>query len=186
MIKFLVEGDGEVRSLPILLSRVNKHRAVSFLDMEGKSNIIRRKNGFENTIIRQKELGYTEFIILIDSDVKEPYNSHPEEMDDMTKRTRDLEKREGINIKLFWAIREYESWIVGGIRRGDHFCNIIKTIKGVPGDTEASPSDPKEWLIKHRADKRYKPSDQACFTKHFDISLAKTRNSSLRKFLENI
>lgn len=187
MIIVLVEGDGDARSLPILLSKSKgTNFKIECVDMKGKSNIVRKNDGFEKTILRKIELGNSEFTLLLDGDVMEPYKSHVEEKDDITTRANRLSQEKNIIVKVFWAIREYESWLVGGLRSGDRFCGLTKPIKGPPGNTEQAPIDPKEWIKSRRLDNRYDPNVQVCLTRHINLGLAKQRNNSLRKFLNNI
>ncbi|MBI1806313.1 MAG: hypothetical protein HYR76_04585 [Ignavibacteria bacterium] len=187
MIIVLVEGNGDARSLPVLFSKSKgTNFEIECVDMKGKSNIIRKDDGFEKTILRKNDLGNSEFALLLDGDVMEPYKSLVEEKDDMTARAANLSQEKNISVRVFWAIREYESWLVGGLRSGDRFCGLTKAIKGPPGDTEAAPIDPKEWIKSHRTDNRYDPDIQVCLTQRIDIGLAKQRNSSLRKIIDEL
>jgi hypothetical protein len=188
MIKALVEGHGDEISLPILLKRAKGGRVkVQCIDMNGKSNIVRLHDGFEKTILRQKELGFTGFWLLLDGDVfYPPYKSLKEEKEGIRNRSKHLETQLRLEIKVFWAIRAYESWLIGGLRRGDRFCGLSKTIRGISGDTQASPIDPKKWIREHRFDGDYDPAVQACLTRRVNLGLASGRNQSLRSFLDSI
>ena len=187
MIKILVEGNGDEISLPILLKRLKgADLKIQCLDMGGKSNIVRLNDGFEKTILRQTALGYTKFAVLLDGDKCPPYKNLRQETDGMQSRAKQLEQNEGIKIKIFWAIREYESWIIGGLKRGDRFCGLSKTIRGIPGDTQSFPPDPKQWIKNHRSDGKYNPEVQKCLTMHMNLKLARKRNASLHTFLDDI
>jgi len=188
MIKALVEGQGDVLSLPILV-RKSKQAAVKIdcLDMLGKSNIVRMNDGFEKTMIRQIELGYKRFYILLDADVFfAPYENYTDEVAGMTTRVNEFKTSRGVEVTLFWAIKAYESWLIGGLKKGDHFCGLHKTIRGIPGDTQTAPADPKKWIRDHRSDNRYNPDVQVCLTRHINLGLAQRRNDSLRTFLDRI
>jgi hypothetical protein len=188
MIKALVEGHGDEISLPVLLKGAKGgHVKVQCIDMNGKSNIVRLHDGFEKTVLRQKELGFTKFWLLLDGDVFfPPYKNLAEEQKGMRSRSKQLEGELRLQVKLFWAIRAYESWLIGGLSRGDRFCGLSKTIKGISGDTQASPADPKKWIREHRFDGDYDPAVQACLTRHLNVGLARDRNQSLREFLDSV
>lgn len=185
MITILVEGDGEKRSLPILIQRVLGKLAIRCIDMRGKSNILRPRLGFEETIRRQCVLGQRIFIVLIDGDVTSaPYRSLSEERRDMKRRVQTLAKELKVTIEVCWAVRESESWLVGGIHRNAKYCGLRKVGK-VPNNTESAPSDPKQWLKKHMKG-GYRPPQQACLASKIDLNAAKKRNHSMRTFLETV
>ncbi len=76
MTVVLVEGPGDKRSLPILVQHERGATPVRCVDMKGKSNIVRDRRGFEDTIRRQHALGERSFIVLMDGDVTfAPYQS---------------------------------------------------------------------------------------------------------------
>jgi hypothetical protein len=80
MIFVLVEGPGDKRALPILVQRDGKDTQIRPIDMKGKSNIVRRNRGFEDTVRRQHALGGRSFVVLMDGDVTSaPYQSLDEE-----------------------------------------------------------------------------------------------------------
>src|SRR5258708_32883233 len=107
MIIVLVEGEGDARSLPVLLSKSKgKKCEVECVDMKGKSNIIRKHDGFERTILRKNELGYSEFVLLLDADTMKPYMSLREEMTDVIDRAAKLSREEDISVSPLWAISE--------------------------------------------------------------------------------
>jgi hypothetical protein len=185
MIKILVEGDGEVKSLPSLFNKSGKTDNFECIDMQGKTNIVREKNGFEETIKRHLAIGYDNFCILMDADKYfYPYCNFNEELTGMQKRVEILQVSISVQIKLFWAIRAYESWIIGGLDKSNKFCNLIN-IKAISGDTQAHPPNPKEWLMERLHKSRYNPRIQNELTIRIDLSLAVKRNNSLEIFLNN-
>jgi len=104
----------------------------------------------------------------------------------MVERAKGLSQTSGLDIKVFWAKREYESWILGGLMKRDQYCGLSRPIKDeIPGDTQSFPVNPKEWIRDLLVDKRYNPKVQECFTRHISIGLAKKRNASLREFLDS-
>jgi len=186
MIVVLVEGAGDKQALPILLQRAGIDVRIRAVDMKGKSNIIRKEHGFEDTVRRQYALGGRSFVILMDGDVTfPPYESLEEERDDMPHRAEALEEELGTPVRVFWAVREMESWLIGGLRPGDRYCGL-KRIKQVPTNTEHSPPDPKRWLERHLRTGGYTPRTQRCLAKRIDIEQARVRNRSMRIFLEAV
>lgn len=188
MIAFLVEGDGDKKSLPILLTRAKgiKPEDLLCIDMKGRSNILRKEDGFEKTILRQARPAITHFFVLLDqTGPRAPYSGFADEVAGLNHRIKTLNAQHGFNISLFYANREFESWLVGGLRRGSTFCDLLG-IRSIPGDTQAAPADPKAWLLNHRRMKRYDSNTQACLTKHFELDLARRRNNSLDKFLQTL
>jgi len=184
MTVILVEGLGDARAVPILLGKNGKHQDVRCIDMRGKSNIVRMKTGFEETIKRQLALGAEEFVILLDRDVSfPPYASLHQEEIGMRERSEILQKEIQRTVRVFWAIRAYESWLIGGLRRRDAYCGLKRFAGSVSGDTQASPEHPKEWLKQHLSTRDYNPWTQVCLTKNVDWGKARRRNRSLRDFL---
>ena len=187
MIVILVEGSGDERALPYLLRRANVIRDVSCIDMGGKPNILRLDGGFEKTIIRLAALGGNDFVVLLDKDhTFEPYSTLGEEEAGMNDRADGLSRNIQLPVRIFWARRCYESWLIGGVRRGDSYCGLRRINKPVPGDTEAAPAQPKEWIRDRMARRRYNESVQVCLTKAVDWSQAQRRNNSLRDFVRDI
>jgi len=186
--KFIVEGYGEVLALPILVKRgKSTSTGIQCLDMNGKSNIVRSDNGFERTIGRQSALGFNRFFVLLDGDVfYAPYSNLEEERTGMLTRAKNLMDADAVRIEIGWAIRTYESWLIGGLKRGGNFCGLVKPIRGISGDTQSAPSDPKEWLKNHLKDQEYNPEVQRCLSKRIDLRLATRRNDSLKEFFRSI
>lgn len=182
----LVEGDGDAFSIPVLLQRVLGQRAeIHILPMGGKSHIVRLEGGFERTILRKRESGFDDFIVLIDADVTfRPYSAIADEKIGMTERAETVQAANNISVKVLWAVREFESWLVGGIGRGDRYCDLETINKPVSGDTQSAPLDPKEWLRQHVEDRRYSAETQLCLTRHIDWTQARKRNKSLRDFVK--
>jgi hypothetical protein len=188
MIVVLVEGDGDKKAVPILLERAKgiDRNEVHCVDMKGKSNIIRENDGFEKVLLRQIVSRGTTCYVLLDKDGPHaPYSSLTDEIQRMKERAEAFQNKYGVSVTMLWAIREFESWLVGGFRKGNTFCGLVN-IKAVSNDTQSAPEDPKIWIIEHREKRRYDSNIQACLTKYFDIRLAKKRNQSLRIFLSEV
>ena len=186
MTRLLVEGEGDERSVPILLQKtVGRRVELSCIDMGGKSNIVRLRNGFEHTVLRQQALGFVEFQVLLDGDVFfAPYANLHEEVKGMSERAKQLEQSHHLNVRIVWAVRNYESWLIGGIMKGARYCGLARINKPVPGDTQSSPDDPKEWLRERLLDGRYNPDVQLCLSLNINWTQASKRNNSLRIFVD--
>jgi len=184
-----VEGGGDELAVPILVSKQRgQDFQISCVDMGGKSNIVRLTNGFEQTVLRQKALGLLDFALLLDRDVIfPPYSSLQQEQDDMRQRCDILGRTENIRIRIFWAIRMFESWVIGGLAKGDRFCGLSpKLNKPIPGDTQSFPEEPKIWLTERLEDGRYNSRVLVCLTRQIRLDDARRRNKSLRDFLDGL
>lgn len=183
---FLVEGDGDKRSLPVLLKRELQISTIRCVDMRGKSNIIRKPRGFEDTIRRQYELGACSFTILMDFDVTfAPYESLDEEKRDMCLRAEALERELQVPVRVYWAVVAMESWLIGGIGRNAEYCGL-KGSGRISNNTETSPTKPEQWLKNHLKRGDYGPAVQECLARYINMPQAKACNRSLRAFLGNL
>lgn len=188
MIVILVEGDGDKKALPIILNRARGILSDSVLciDMKGRSNMIREADGFEKTILRQSVPKDTAFFILLDQEgPRSPYVGFADEVAGMNNRASNMMATHGLPVRVLWAIREFESWLIGGLRKGSKYCNL-SGIRSIPGDTQGAPLDPKAWLKAHRTPRHYDSNAQACLAKHIDVKLARQRNHSLDDLLLTI
>jgi hypothetical protein len=124
MIVMLVEVPGDKRALPILVQRDGNDTLIRPIDMKGKSNMVRRHRGFEDTVRREYAIGRRSFVLLPDGDVTSaPYQSLEEEKRDMQQRVQSLAHELQIPIQVRWAILEMESWLIGGIQSGSTYCD---------------------------------------------------------------
>jgi hypothetical protein len=154
--------------------------------MGGKSNMIRKARGFEDTIRRQYALGGRSFIVLMDGDVTSaPYHSLEEERRDMRRRAQALAEELRVSVQVYWAVLEMESWLVGGIQPRSTYCGL-RRVGQVPANTEVAPPDPKRWLENHLVGREYKPRTQECLATKIDVQEAQRRNHSMQVFLDNI
>ncbi len=185
MILFLVEGDGEKRSVPILVKRLMDDVHIRCIDMNGKSNIVRAQRGFEDTIRRQQALGYRSFVVLIDNDVTSlPYRDLMEEHAGMVQRAQTISAELEVHVEVCWAIKESESWLIGGLLPRVTYCGL-RNVGRVPNNTETNPPDAKRWL-QDKLNSDYNPERQACLSSHIDIEEAQRHNSSLQSFFRMV
>jgi hypothetical protein len=158
----LVEGPGDQQALPVLVRRLQPEAGLKCINMKGKSNIIRRSRGFEDTVRRQYGLGQNQFAILIDGDVTSaPYQTVDEERQDMPRRAQALADELQVPVQVFWAVLVMESWLIGGLRPGTTACGL-REVPEIPVNTETSPRQPKQWLTDRLRNRQYTPRTQAC------------------------
>lgn len=178
----LVEGNGDKRAVPLLLNRYGCPSPTRVIDMKGKSNIVRSPHGFEDTIRRELAAGHRAFVVLVDGDVAcAPYESLQKEKEGLDSRARSLEMAHAITVNVFWAVVEFESWLIGGIHPSAQYCSLRRTQR-IPSNTQVSPADPKVWLRSCLADE-YEPRIAECLATKIDLALACQRNESMRDFL---
>jgi hypothetical protein len=186
MITILVEGPGDKLALPLLIQRLQPDVKVQCVDMKGKSNIIRRSRGFEDTIRRQQALGKNRFIVLIDGDVTSaPYQSLAEERDDLPRRAQAVAQELQVTVQVFWAVLCMESWLIGGLNSSSPYCGL-RPIARIPANTETAPSNPKQWLADQLYHHQYLPKTQECLAARIDVIEAKRRNQSMSYFFATI
>ncbi len=186
MITVLVEGPGDKRALPILVRRGQGQSSIRCINMKGKSNMVRRDRGFEDTVRRQHAFGRRSFVVLMDGDVTfAPYNSLQGEQEDMPRRAESLERELNVPVRMCWSVLEMESWLIGGIRPRSAYCGL-RNVGQVPPNTETAPPDPKKWLEDRLMTREYKPKVQECLARSIDLQEAKTRNRSMRTFFDSV
>src|SRR5262245_3138392 len=105
MTSILVEGTCEYSVIPVLIRRVsNPPGRLRCVNLGGKSNIVRRIHGFEDTIRRNQRLGEHHFVVLMDADTTfAPYRTLPEEFADMPRRASLLAHELQVHIIVCWA-----------------------------------------------------------------------------------
>jgi hypothetical protein len=181
----IVEGAGEVASVPGLLRRiVFEHEAWDItigraLNANGKSNLLKPKGieGFLRAAIRTNP---SALLIVLDADRDCPY----ELARGLATRIRTVGVRQPVAIVC--AKPEFEAWFLASYET-----IAGRTIKGEPGvspdvtpdeDVEAL-SSVKWWLKRQMVDGTiYKESyHQAALTELIDIPLARTRSRSFRR-----
>ena len=185
MIAAIVEGRGDQLALPRLISQAfPKVPAFRCVSLNGKSNIVRLKNGFEETVLRQRKLGSRSFLVLMDADrFFPPYSSLEEERSGMEARARRLEEEKRLKVRVCWAVLAFESWLIGGLTEGRGICGLRQRFGRVPADTQAEPQDPKLWIDRKLKRGEYSPGVQECLAANIDVDQAKQRNRSLDTFL---
>lgn len=176
----IVEGDGEVDAVPVLVRRIGLE--VSPLVPPDVRRPIRvSRNQFlkpgevERYVNMAAARGADEgrILILLDADKDCPAVLGPR----VLQRARVA--RSDRRIEMVLANHEYESWFIAAV-------DSLEGTRGIPAGTEV-PQNPesirgaKEW-VRDRMDGPYRPTaDQATFTARFDMTLARRRSPSFDK-----
>lgn len=184
-ISCIVEGHGEVDSIPILIRRVSAVLNFS-LSLEIKKPIRVPKNKFLKVgeLERAVQLGIMKagvlgsLLIVLDADKDCPARLGPE----VLKRAQDV--RPDFPIGVVIANKEYESW----------FLASIDSLKGQRGLTQdlflaANPESiqgAKEWLNDHMKQNYRATLDQPALTALFDLEMARKSADSFDKCFREI
>lgn len=181
-IAAIVEGDGEVEAVPVLIRRIGLE--VSPLSPPNVPRPIRVRR---QRILKEGELErYVRLaadhagdgggiLILLDAN-----GDCPAEIGPFVQR-RARTAGPGCRIEAVLAKCEYETWLIAA-------AESVAGARGILPDTSA-PEDPesirgaKEWLRNRmRGPYRYRPTaDQAALTARFDMASARRRSPSFRK-----
>jgi hypothetical protein len=186
-IAVIVEGDGEVAAVPVLLRRIageglgrwdvvvgppHRHGRGSLTTVGGIERIV------ERAAIMDWDAGG--ILVVIDADDDCPATLGPQLLE-RAKRARPDRR-----IALVLANREFEAWFLAAAPSLSGHRGLGKDLKA-PGDPER-PRDCKGWLTGHRVDGgRYRPTvDQAALAGVFDLEMARANSRSFDKFCRDV
>lgn len=181
----IVEGDGEVKALPILLRRVAEARGIYDLDVPApirvrRDQFIRRDEEFNRKIqLAAAKAKDAKVIILLDADDDCPV----ELAKDIAERAQLVAP--GLKLSVVVARREYEAWLLAG-------ADSLAGKRGLREDMEA-PAEPdsirnaKGWLSERiRTGRYHEVSDQPALTAVIDLEQVAARSRSFRKFVKEV
>lgn len=181
----IVEGDGEVNALPILLRRVAEARGIYDLDVPApirvrRDQFIRRDDEFKRKIqLAAAKAKDAKVIILLDADDDCPV----ELATDIAERAQLVAP--GLKLSVVVARREYEAWLLAG-------ADSLAGKRGLREDMEA-PAEPdsirnaKGWLSERiRTGRYHEVSDQPALTAVIDLEQVAARSRSFRKFVKEV
>lgn len=181
----IVEGDGEVKALPILLRRVAEARGIYDLDVPApirvrRDQFIRRDEEFNRKIqLAAAKAKDAKVIILLDADDDCPV----ELATDIAERAQLVAP--GLKLSVVVARREYEAWLLAG-------ADSLAGKRGLREDMEA-PAEPdsirnaKGWLSERiRTGRYHEVSDQPALTAVIDLEQVAARSRSFRKFVKEV
>ena len=176
----IVEGDGEVEAVPVLIRRIGA--VVSPLtppDVSKPIRVPRRRIVKEGELERYVRLAAARagndgrIVILLDANGDCPV----ELASDILRRARAA--RSDLRIEVVLAKREYEAWFISAIES-------IAGFRGIHPDVSA-PQDPEsiggaKERLQDRMHDSYRPTaDQDGLTARFDMALARKRSPSFDK-----
>lgn len=183
LVASIVEGDGEVAALPVLLRRVGEWKTPeTFVDVLHpikvyKDRFLNRPEEFtRHLLLAAKKCGEGGWIlILLDADDDCPAQKGAE------IRARAVEVVPHRPVAVVLANREYEAWFIAAAASLEGF----RSFRCKANDAMANPEIPrnaKGWIGERIRDGVYREtSDQSAFSARIDLQLAFDRSRSFRK-----
>lgn len=183
LVASIVEGDGEVAALPVLLRRLGEWQTPD-LYVKVLPPIRVRKDRFLNRaeeFSRHLQLAAAKcgddgwILVLLDADDDCP----------ATKGAEILEQGRAViphrRLAVVLANREYEAWFIAAAASLDGFRNFHCRHGDELGDAE-TPRNAKGWIGERIAGGAYhQTTDQAAFSARMDLEIAHARSRSFRK-----
>jgi len=178
----IVEGDGEVAAVPVLLRRLADWLTpAAYIEVLPPIRV--RRDRFlnrEDEFCRHIQLAAAKcmpdgwILILLDADDDCPV--------DVSRKVRLLAEKfvPHRNVSVVMANREYEAWFIASAtslngRRG------FQTIEGDAAADPEAPRNAKGWIRDRMGGSYGETTDQPALTAVFDLNLARQRSRSFRK-----
>lgn len=186
-IATIVEGQGEVIAVPVLLRRLLEEISPEpWIDVPrprriGRGSLV-KAGGIEDAVAAVAEQGGpgTGVLVLLDADDDLPCELAPR----LLSRARVARPDRQASVVL--AKREFEAWFLAA-------APSLRGVRGLAGDLDApadpeAPRDCKGWLSARRSDGRaYKPTaDQAALAAVFDLAMARAHSPSFDKLWRDV
>lgn len=184
MITPVVEGEGEVAAVPLLLRRLVQEMGV-YVEIrrpirKSRSQLV-RENDFKQAIrLASLDSGTRAVLVLFDSD--------DDCARDIVPRLRRFAEQENVRLPcaVVLARREYEAWFLSAVES-------LRGIRGIASDAayaknpEAKRGAKEELRAFMPRNAPYSESaDQAALTAHVDLAQAYRRSSSFRKLVKEL
>ncbi len=180
----IVEGQGDVLSVPRILYRLAEAEGVLDLLVVGPIRVARQKLVRPGELERAVELaarrlgGPGGVLVVIDADDNAPCRLGPE----LAARARRARADRTTCVVL--ANREKEAWLISAIES-------LRGQRDVPADAEAPPQPEairgaKEWMAKLMGRPYSEVSDQPALTSRFDLARAAERSPSFAKLRRDL
>lgn len=197
-LTLLVEGDGDVRAVPVLVNRLlEKHDAMADFytdDPMRVGNLFDLVNQGRETVwlnrvaTAAKRRDLAGVILLIDGDCDDQMvrTSGGDKVfcaADLAKflalRSKEAGAGTRFSLAVVFARQEYESWLIAGV---PDLANQLRAGVKLPTTSlEDAPRGAKEWLMKHRKE-GYKPTrHQAELTRQLDLNILLKRMRSFAR-----
>jgi len=176
----IVEGQGDVASVPILVRRLAQREGVPFIEVRRPFRIPRNKVVRPGELERAVELSARAdekpagVLVLLDADDDPPCTLGPELYRRAQGRHPDLP------CAVVFAMKEKEAWFIAAIES-------LRGQRGIPASA-TPPADPerirgaKQWLAGLMGRPYSEVSDQPALAALFDLDLARQRSRSFDKF----
>jgi len=179
----IVEGDGEVKAVPLLLRRIAEARGVFDLNVSPpirvhRHRFLQREEEFHRHVrLAAAKAGDGMVLVLLDAD-----DDCPAELAAAIE-TRAREVAGPVRLAVVLANREYEAWFLAGVASLAGKRGLPETLQ-TPVAAEAI-RNAKGWLGERMASRGYHPvSDQPALSAMLDIDLACAHSRSFRKFVK--
>ncbi len=178
----IVEGDGEVQALPILLRRLNEWQTPDrYVQVQPPIRVNRDRFLNRNEELRRHLLlaaakcgdeGWV--LVLLDADDDCPADLGAGILD----RARQTIPHRRVSLVL--AKREFEAWFIASAQSLDgHRRFSFHSGAAIEAET---PRDAKGWMAERMSDRTYRPTtDQPAFTARMDLQQAFDHSRSFRK-----
>jgi hypothetical protein len=184
-IASVVEGDGEVSALPVLLRRIAERHGIWDCGLPRPYRMTRsrlvRPGGIEAAVgaVARHVRGRGGVLVLLDADDDLPCVLGPE----LLGRARSA--RSDLQIGVVLARSEFESWFLASAASLAGCRDLADPL--VPPDDPERLRDAKGWLSHRMTAHPYKPTvDQAALTQQFDLDRARTGSSSFDKLWRDV
>ena len=181
----IVEGQGEIEAVPVLLRKVVSEMEAFDIKIERPFRVKRNRVVQSGEIERAVRLAVNDrsqvggILVILDADDDCPARLGPE----LLKRCQ--RSIPGIPVAVVLAQREFESWFLGSKES-------LRGIRGIRKDA-ISPNYPeeirgaKERLTKNMEQNRYlSVDDQPAFAEHIDLQITRQRCPSFDKFMRDV
>lgn len=182
-IASIVEGDGEVSALPILLRRLNEWLTPEIYVEPlppirvHRDRFLNRDEEFSRHLLLAAAKCGKEgcILILLDADDFCPFKSGPE----IFARAQSVVPHRKVSVVL--ANREYEAWFIASADSLDGHRGFTYNRSRRPPDPEI-PRDCKGWMKSQMSGGAYRETtDQAAFTARMDLEQAHNLSRSFQK-----
>lgn len=185
VVASIVEGDGEVAALPVLLRRLGEWRTPQVIShilppiRVRRDRFLNRDEEFRrHLLLAAAKCGDAGWIlILLDAD-----DDCPAEMGaKILKRARECVPHRRISVVL--AKREFEAWFIAAASSlNGHRGFVYDVNTAMDAETRR---DAKGWIKSHRAEGAYRETtDQPAFAARMDLAAALSGSRSFRKLCD--
>ena len=181
----IVEGDGEVGAVPILLRRLAERAGRHDIEVQPpirvhRDKFLRQDQEFRRMLLlaQAKAQGGT-VLILLDADDDCPVT--------LAQEVHSKVVQWGISVRVLVVIanREYEAWFLAAAESLAGRRGLLRELSHPPGSEQIR--NAKGWLSDRISQGRYhEVADQPALTAIFDMELAAQRSRSFQKLMKDL